>query len=62
LPQQSAFLLIQFPVEVFPQVLSVHLMVYNRWGQKVFETNDINKGWDGKFIGVPANLDVFVWY
>jgi gliding motility-associated-like protein len=24
---------------------------YNRWGQVVFETNDLNKGWDGSFKG-----------
>ena len=26
------------------------LIIYNRWGQVVFETKDINKGWDGRMI------------
>ncbi|MFT3909058.1 MAG: gliding motility-associated C-terminal domain-containing protein [Ferruginibacter sp.] len=25
--------------------------VFNRWGEKVFETNDINEGWDGTYNG-----------
>ncbi|SEA71102.1 gliding motility-associated C-terminal domain-containing protein [Chitinophaga terrae (ex Kim and Jung 2007)] len=41
--------------------------IFNRWGQTVYEranisTNDISKGWDGKFKGVPLNPDVFVYY
>jgi gliding motility-associated-like protein len=24
-----------------------HVMIYNRWGEMVFETNDMRKGWDG---------------
>jgi hypothetical protein len=24
-----------------------HMQVFNRWGMKVFESNDMNKGWDG---------------
>jgi gliding motility-associated-like protein len=36
--------------------------IYNRWGEKVFETKDINKGWDGRFNGGACNEGVFVWY
>jgi len=28
-----------------------HLAVYDRWGEIIFETNDINDGWDGKVKG-----------
>ncbi len=37
------------------------LMVFNRWGQKLFETNDIEKGWDGTVDGELAKSDVYVW-
>ena len=37
------------------------LYVYNRWGQQIFLTNDINQGWDGKVKGVDAPGDVYVW-
>jgi len=38
------------------------LLVYNRWGQVIFETTDINKGWDGKFKDLQLASDVYVYY
>ena len=28
--------------------------IYNRWGEKVFESFDITKGWDGTYKGSPC--------
>ena len=39
-----------------------HLSVYNRRGQKVFETSDYSKGWNGSFNGQLQSLQTFVWY
>jgi gliding motility-associated-like protein len=36
-------------------------LIFNRWGEKVFETSDINKGWDGTFNGDKMNTGVFVY-
>jgi gliding motility-associated-like protein len=35
--------------------------IYNRWGMKVFETKDINQGWDGTYNGEPQPLGVYVY-
>jgi len=35
--------------------------VYNRWGQVVFTTTDLNKGWDGTFRGLAQDTNVFAW-
>ncbi len=35
--------------------------IYNRWGQEIFSTNDIHKGWDGRFKGVPQPLGTYVY-
>lgn len=36
-------------------VASSHLLIYNRWGEKVFETVDAyGKGWDGSYRGALA--------
>ena len=36
-------------------------MVYNRWGQLVFETNRIGEGWNGIFKGQEQVSDVYTW-
>jgi gliding motility-associated-like protein len=38
-----------------------YFRVFNRWGQKVFETNILGKGWDGNFQGKPQQVDVYTW-
>jgi len=25
------------------------MQIYNRWGEKLFESDDIHQGWDGKY-------------
>lgn len=35
--------------------------VYNRYGQKVFETDNQGIGWDGTFKGRDENTGVFTW-
>ncbi|MCW3102574.1 MAG: hypothetical protein JWO09_1014 [Bacteroidetes bacterium] len=37
------------------------LSVYDRWGEKIFESNDILKGWDGTYKGRLVEQDVYVW-
>lgn len=37
----------------------VHLVVYDRWGEKVFETNDPTQGWDGTFKGKRLPPDAY---
>jgi len=35
------------------------LKIYNRWGEKIFESQDINYGWDGKQKGKDMDANVF---
>lgn len=35
--------------------------IWNRWGQKVFETNNRFQGWDGRFKGVVQPMDVYAY-
>lgn len=37
------------------------ISIYNRWGEKVFESNDITKGWDGSYKGKPCPAEVYVY-
>jgi gliding motility-associated-like protein len=40
---------------------SIKLKIYNRWGELVFETSEITKGWGGKFNGTLVDPAVFVY-
>ena len=35
--------------------------VYNRWGQLVFTTTELGKGWDGLFNGAPQPANAYVF-
>lgn len=37
------------------------MLIYNRWGQIVFETHDVNQGWDGTYHGKPCMEGVYAY-
>ncbi|MCU0434573.1 MAG: gliding motility-associated C-terminal domain-containing protein [Bacteroidia bacterium] len=39
---------------------SFSLILFNRWGEKIFETND-PAGWDGNYVGQRAESEVYVY-
>ncbi|MCW5908000.1 MAG: gliding motility-associated C-terminal domain-containing protein [Chitinophagales bacterium] len=39
-----------------------HFEIYNRWGELVFFTTDLQTGWDGTYKGVEQELGVYVWH
>lgn len=43
-------------------ITEVTMSIYNRWGQKVFETNDQAIGWNGTFKGKELPPDVYGYY
>ena len=42
-------------------IRSVDLQIFNRFGQMIFETTDMNIGWDGRFKGQPQEVDVYAY-
>jgi gliding motility-associated-like protein len=46
---------------LFGIVSKYKFSVYNRWGEKVFETTSLQSGWDGKVRGIFTDSNVFVW-
>ena len=42
-------------------IAQIQFIIFDRWGEKIFETTDANIGWDGTFKGEPMNLAVFVY-
>ncbi|MCP4441909.1 MAG: gliding motility-associated C-terminal domain-containing protein, partial [Aureispira sp.] len=43
-------------------IRELYFAVYDRWGEKVFETTSLDIGWDGTFKGKTLPPDVFGYY
>ncbi len=44
-------------------VANFNMMIFDRWGNLIFESNDMTKGWDGKANSgkYVAQVDTYVW-
>jgi len=42
-------------------ITEFHFQIFNRWGEVVFSTSDIEEPWDGTVNGSPAPEGVYVW-
>lgn len=42
-------------------IAKMRFIIWNRWGQKVFETGNRLEGWDGKVNGVVQPMDVYAY-
>jgi gliding motility-associated-like protein len=50
-----------FKAEHGENVIEFQLEIYNRWGQKVFQSKSINTGWDGKRNEILQPNGVYIW-
>ena len=50
------------PVKNFVKADDFLMLIYNRWGQQIFETTDVTEGWDGLVKGFPVQHDAYVYY
>jgi len=41
---------------------TMYFAVYDRWGEKIFETENKSIGWDGLYNGEKVPPGVFVYY
>ena len=37
------------------------LTIFNRWGELIFQTRDVNEGWDGLHNGKLCQIDSYIW-
>src|SRR6056297_694668 len=42
-------------------VVEYNLYIYNRWGELMFESKDVDVGWDGYYNGKLCPQDVYIW-
>lgn len=43
-------------------ITELYFVIYNRWGEKIFETSDQNIGWDGSYKGKGLPPDAYGYY
>ena len=49
----------EFRIIVGKDVMGVKMEIYDRWGKLVFVSNEINKGWDGKYNNKDAEIGTY---
>ncbi|MDP4189819.1 MAG: PKD domain-containing protein, partial [Bacteroidota bacterium] len=50
-----------YPIVIMNGIQDYHMEIYNRWGVLVFESNDIEIGWDGYYKGKLLTQDVYIY-
>jgi gliding motility-associated-like protein len=50
-----------FGIKYWGRVTELSLSIYNRFGERVFYTNDASICWDGTYKGEPQNTDVYTY-
>ncbi|MCE3279366.1 MAG: hypothetical protein K0S44_1557 [Bacteroidetes bacterium] len=43
------------------EITYFHLMIFNRWGELIFDTEKMDEGWDGFYKNQLVQQDVYVW-
>ena len=41
-------------------ILDFKMMIFNRWGEMLFESNNITSAWDGTYDNLPAPVGIYV--
>lgn len=50
-----------FKPGIIDHVDDYHLMIFNRWGELIFESFEQETGWDGYYQGKLVKQDVYIW-
>jgi gliding motility-associated-like protein len=50
-----------FKPAIIDHVDTYHLMIFNRWGELIFESRNKDMGWDGQINEKLAKQDVYIW-
>ncbi len=49
------------PVFSHTDVMDYEFLIFDRWGEQVFQSVDLGEGWDGTLSGKLVKTEVFVW-
>ncbi len=51
-----------FKAVVNEAIQEYHMIIFNRWGERMYETTDKDAEWDGTYKGLPCQSDVYAYY
>lgn len=43
------------------EIAEFRLLVFNRWGEEIYASNQLGQPWDGTYHGVESPIDTYVW-
>ncbi|MEN9420925.1 MAG: hypothetical protein RLZZ107_399 [Bacteroidota bacterium] len=46
----------------FIGLMSARFYIFNRWGEEVFSSTNLNFVWDGTYEGLPVQVGTYTWY
>ncbi|MFO7868977.1 MAG: PKD domain-containing protein, partial [Bacteroidales bacterium] len=46
---------------VSQNIIDYKLQIFNRWGEMVFESHELERGWNGFYKGKLSKSDVYIW-
>jgi gliding motility-associated-like protein len=49
------------PLVIFGETVDYQFRVYNRWGELIFETKDVDQGWNGKYKGTVQPMGAYIF-
>ena len=49
------------PIGHFDHLAEYKMTIWNRWGQQIYESSDVNNGWDGTVNGKLCQIDAYVY-
>ena len=44
------------------EIQGMEMQIYNRWGQKLFESSSMEEGWDGTYKGTPCPMENYYYH
>ena len=50
-----------YPAVAVGDLIEYEMLIYNRWGNLLFDTKEAERGWDGYYNGALCPQDVYIW-
>ncbi|MCH2223633.1 MAG: PKD domain-containing protein [Crocinitomicaceae bacterium] len=60
-PDGNEFNQVFTPSVVGDYISTYELQIFNRWGQRIFQSFDLTEGWDGSFNGENVQDGIYTW-